>query len=203
MQPTWSKRPIRVAASPSGADGHRPHPLAGGQGIERGQIFFVGMGQHAQPREVSDLEQVGGGVDQLAEGHVSLDDHAAQGRDDIHAGPLLHHVLAGGHLLTDQPGGLGPHGVDLALGNPPALQGPDAARDGDAVGLDPPLGLAERALGNGPFGRRVAEPLQGFFIHPQLRETVDQLALFLAQVAAPNHCQHLPLVYVLTEGDRL
>ncbi len=92
------------------------------------------------------------GVDQLAEGHVALDDHAVQRRDHVEPGPLLDELLAVGHFFADQPGGLGPHFVDFLLGKSPALQGPQGLGDRDPIGFDLSLGLAEGAVGNGPFG---------------------------------------------------
>ena len=63
-------------------------------------------------------------------------------------------------------------------------------------------GIAEDALGNGTLGRGLGDPRQAVFIHAKLRQGVDQVALLLAQVPAPNHRQQLPLADPLTETNR-
>ena len=94
MQPTWSNRPGRVAASgpePTVTDHARRSSF---KASKRGQILLVGMGHHAQPREIGDLEQVDVRVDQVAERHVALDDGAVQRRQHFELRPLRDHLLA-------------------------------------------------------------------------------------------------------------
>ncbi len=186
----------------AGTDGHRPRPLFGGQGVQRGQVFLVGVGEHSQPRKVGDLEQVGRGVDQFAEGHVALDDGAIQRGQYFELRPLRDHLLAIGRLLVGKPLGLGPHLVDLLLGYAPALQRSHRPRYGNAVGLNFPPRVLQDAIGNGTLGRGLGDPREAVFIHAKLRQGVDQVALLLAQVMAPNHRQQLSLADELPEGDR-
>ncbi len=112
------------------------------------------------------------------------------------------HFFAFGRLFVGEPFGLGPHLVDLLLGNTPALQRPLRPRYGNTVGLNLPLGIMQDTVGNRTLGRGRGDPLKAVFIHAKLRQGVDEVALLLAQVMAPNHRQQLPFVNVLPEGDR-
>ena len=68
------------------------------------------MGHHAQPREIGDLEQVEVRVDQVAQGHVPLDDRAVQRGAALPASPIARPSPRDPAVFSrEQPLGLGPH----------------------------------------------------------------------------------------------
>src|SRR5437870_595479 len=107
------------------------------------------MSPHAEAAGVGDLEQIDGGIHDVAGRDVALQYDAIERDPDFHAGPFPFLILVAFSLALPDTFTLGLDGVDLGFGEAPDSQRPFDPRNGGKGRLNVPPNLPNAGLGNG------------------------------------------------------
>ena len=182
-----------------GLEVDEPFVMAGIEFPQCRQVFFINVGQHHQLTEVGDLEQIVVGIDHRTFVKTLLDDQAVDGRLDFELGPGLVAVGIGPakanvvSLVIDRR--------NLRLREAPRIERPQGACLSDHVSLDIPPRVDDLLLRNGPRDDAL-HGLQHLLVGGELRDGIDQFALFFADLFAPDDGHDVSLFDEITIPQR-
>ena len=185
----------------AGQRGHADRPRERQrQAAEQRQVLLVDVDPHGQRRQVADAEQVVRGVHQLPDGDALLEDDTTQRRLDLDPRPRRR--VGALRVGKRQPVRISPQRVDLFRGEAPGAERGFGLVERHPVVLHRALGLAHRALGRPVVLEQPFQSSERLLVRLELRHGVHELALLRAQVRAPHHGQHVPLVHPVPDLQR-